>query len=86
MFYKGGAFIIAFTQRISQSCLNHSQEPCEWADADLEVLGVESEQILYLKVGFRISALSQVRPFTLPTVRQGDLDLQGDYDNALRLT
>ena len=27
----------SFTQT-SQSCLNHSQEPCEWVDADHEVL------------------------------------------------
>ena len=26
----------SFTQRTSQSCLNHSQEPCEWVDADLQ--------------------------------------------------
>ena len=41
----------SFTQRTSQSCLNHSQEPCEWADADLGILCVQSEQILHLKVG-----------------------------------
>ena len=41
----------SFTQRTSQSCLNHSQEPCEWVDADLGILWVESEQILHLKVG-----------------------------------
>ena len=39
----------SFTQRTSQLYLNHSQEPCEWVDADLGVL-IESEQILHLKV------------------------------------
>ena len=43
----------SFTQRTSQLCLNHSQEPCEWVDADLGVLWIESEQILHLKVGCR---------------------------------
>ena len=38
-------------QRTSQSCLNHSQEPCEWVDAGLGVLWVESEQLLHLKIG-----------------------------------
>ena len=37
-------------QRTSPLCLNHSQEPSEWVDADLEFLWVESEQILQLKV------------------------------------
>ena len=37
--------------RASQLCLNHSQEPYEWVDADLGVLWIESEQILHLKVG-----------------------------------
>ena len=55
----------SFTHRTSQLCLNHSQEPCEWVDADLGVLWIESEQILHLKVFFLISALSEVRPFTL---------------------
>ena len=40
----------SFTQRTSQSCLNHSQHPCEWVDADLGVLWVESEQILILQL------------------------------------
>ena len=35
--------------------------------AYLGVLWVESEQILHLKVGFQIPALSEVRPFTLHT-------------------
>ena len=35
----------------SQLCLNNSQEPCEWVDADLRVLWIESEQIMHLKVG-----------------------------------
>ena len=50
----------SFAQRTSQSCFNHSQEPCEWVNADLWVLWVESEQILHLKVG-----LSEVQLFTL---------------------
>ena len=41
----------SFTQRPSQSCLNHSQEPCEWVAADLGILWAEFEQILHLKVG-----------------------------------
>ena len=36
--------------RAPQLCLNHSQEPYEWVDADLGVLWIESEQILHLKV------------------------------------
>ena len=32
-------------------CLNNSQEPCEWVNADLRVLCIESEQIMHLKVG-----------------------------------
>ena len=41
----------SFTQRTPQSCLNHSQERCEWVDVDLGILWVESEQILpYLRV------------------------------------
>ena len=40
-----------FTHTISRSCLNHSKEPCEWVDADIRVLWVESEQKLHLKVG-----------------------------------
>ena len=35
----------SFTQRTSLLCLNHLQKPCEWVDADLGVLWVESEQI-----------------------------------------
>ena len=34
-----------------QLCLNNSQEPCAWVDADLGVLWIESVQILHLKVG-----------------------------------
>ena len=41
----------SFTQRTSQLCLNYSQEPCEWVDADLGVLWIESDQILHWKVG-----------------------------------
>ena len=38
------------SQRTSQSCLNHSQEPSKWVDADLAVLWVESEHKWQLKV------------------------------------
>ena len=55
----------SFTQRTSQSCLNHSQGSCEWVDADFGVLWVESEQILHLKVGCPNFAVSKVQPFTL---------------------
>ena len=41
----------SFTHRTSQLCLIRSQEPCEWVDADLRVLWVNSEQILHLKAG-----------------------------------
>ena len=40
-----------FTQRTSESYLNHSREPCEWVDADLGVQWVKAEQILHVKVG-----------------------------------
>ena len=55
-----------FIHRTSRSCLNHSQEPCEWIAADLRVLLVESEQKLHLKVGH--SNFSPVQDFShLPT-------------------
>ena len=43
----------SFTQRTSQLYLNHSQEPCEWVDADFGVLWIKSERliVLHLKVG-----------------------------------
>ena len=40
-----------FTHITSRACLNHSQEPCEWVDADLGVLWVESGQELHSNVG-----------------------------------
>ena len=59
----------SFTQRTSQSCLDQSQEPCEWVDADLGVLWVESQQILHLKVGcpnFGPARGSAIYPTYLP--------------------
>ena len=57
----------SFTQRTSIKLEPFTGiEPCEWVDADLWVLWVESEQILHLKLVVRIWALSEVRPFTLP--------------------
>ena len=38
------------TYRTLRSQSNHSQEPCEWFDHDLQVLFINLEQILYLKV------------------------------------
>ena len=68
----------SFTQRTSQSCLNHSQEPCERVNADLGVLSVESEQHPYKNGIQRFRYILHV----LPSDCNDDLDLQGDYDNA----
>ena len=60
----------SFIHRKSRSCLNHSQEPCEWAHGDLGVLWIEYEQILHLKVAVRISALFEIQPSRLPWMRE----------------
>ena len=42
------------------------QGSCEWFKHDLEVLWVKLQRIFQLKVAVRISALFELRPFTLP--------------------
>ena len=64
----------SFIQRTSQLCLHYSQEPCEWVDADLGVLWIESEQILHLEVGcpnFGPLRGSAIYPTILQFVHQG---------------
>ena len=37
MHERGGVPQLDIYQKTSQSCLNNSQEPCEWVDADLDL-------------------------------------------------
>ena len=72
----------SFTQRTSQSCLNHSQEPCEWVNADLGVLLVESEQHPYKNGIQRFRYILHVLPSDLVIVLSSKQILSKEILNA----
>ena len=77
-----------FTHRTSKSCLNHSQEPCRWVDANLGVLWVESEQKLHLKVGFKFQPRSRFGclPRLVPTYPHNSENWRCMIDFQMQLT